>query len=228
MDVIEALRTTGSVRGFSDEVVTDAHIEYILEAARFAPSGGNKQGWRVIVLKNPERRQAVVNMAINGWKEYQGITKAGTRPFATDVTGVWPGIPEGIDLNELRNSLAPNPMLDEMSDGPALLVVCADLQVIAAVDVDGHRTPIAGGASVYPFTWSMLLAARSLGLGGVLTTYLIRDQEAARPLLGIPDGYAIAALIVIGHPTHQNTKLTRKAVQEFATIDSFDGPALGG
>jgi nitroreductase len=82
------------------------------------------------------------------------------------------------------------------------------------------------GASVYPFCWNVLLAARERGLGGVLTTFLSRAEPQAAPLLRLPDGHALAATIFIGHPVHQPTRLRRNEVDTFASIDTFDGPPL--
>ncbi len=174
-----------------------------------------------------QTRAALRDMAVIGWREYAGITAAGHRPFATDATGTWTGIPDGLSLETLRERVAPLPLLDNLSDGVAMLVVCADLRVIAAVDADSPRTKLAAGASIYPFVWNLLLAARAEGLGGVVTTFLIRRQEKARQLLSIPDAFGIAAMVFVGHPVHQNTRLTRKPVASFTTIDRFDGEPLG-
>ena len=90
----------------------------------------------------------------------------------------------------------------------------------------GYRPPIIGGASVHPFCWSILLAARARGLGGVLTTLLARVEPAAAGPLGLPSNYAIAAMLYLGYPVHQPTKLKRRAVEKFTTVDRFDGPAF--
>jgi nitroreductase len=80
---------------------------------------------------------------------------------------------------------------------------------------------------VYPFVHSILLAARGRGLGGVMTTFLARAEDAARPLLGLPDDWAIASMVCLGHPVRRATKLSRRPVRELAFVDRFDGPAFG-
>jgi nitroreductase len=75
---------------------------------------------------------------------------------------------------------------------------------------------------------SILLAARDRGLGGVMTTFLARAEVEARPLLGLPDSWAVASMVCLGHPVRRATRLTRKPVAEFATVDRFDGPAFAG
>ena len=107
-----------------------------------------------------------------------------------------------------------------------MLAVAADLHQVAMMDGNLERPPIVGGASVYPFCWSVLLAARARGLGGVLTTFLSRNEPLAAPLLGLPEGHALAATIFLGHVEHHPTKLRRRAVADFATIDRFDGTPL--
>ena len=105
-----------------------------------------------------------------------------------------------------------------------VLVVAADLGKVALMDGMLDRPPLTGGASIYPFCWNLLLAARARGLGGVMTTFLSRVEPAAAPLLHLPPEHALAATVFLGRPTHQPTKLTRAAVATFTTIDRFDGP----
>ena len=76
----------------------------------------------------------------------------------------------------------------------------ADLTALAAVDRDLPRYTFAGGASIYPFVWSLLLAARTEGLGGVMTTMPVRQEDDVRALFGIPATVAVAALVVLGRP----------------------------
>ena len=116
--------------------------------------------------------------------------------------------------------------MDGLAAVPVLMVVCVDLRVVAAVDVEADRIHIAGGGSIYPFVWNLLLSARAEGLGGVMTTFLVRQEAAARDLLGLPPYVAIASLVAMGHPVHQPTKLSRKPVAEFATLDHYNGPAV--
>jgi nitroreductase len=104
--------------------------------------------------------------------------------------------------------------------------VAVDLRALAITDNGLDRQSIVGGASVYPFCHNILLAARNAGLGGVMTTVLARQEPAARELLHLPDGWALAALVVLGHPVKQLTKLRRDPVESFTTVDRFDGPAF--
>jgi len=104
-----------------------------------------------------------------------------------------------------------------------VLVVAVDLNVCAAFDQDLDRIGVISGASIYPFVWNILLAARNEGYGGVLTTMAVAEEPRVKQLLGIPDDYAVAAILPIGKPVKQLTKLTRKPVNELATRERFDG-----
>ena len=219
MELVEALRTNPAIREFTDEPVTDAELAELLEVARFAPSGGNRQPWRVIVVRDVELRRRLADLCRPVWDEYAAIGATGATPFA--AVGEQPQVTDPPSV--------PNPVLDAYVTAPALLVIAADLGSIALMDKDlGTRPPLTGGASVYPFVWSLLLAARGRDLGGVLTTFLARAEAEARPLLGLPDTWAVAAAVVLGHPVRRPTKLRRRPVAELATVDRFDGPAFTG
>ena len=222
MDIREAIRTTGSVRTFTDEVVADATVYKILDDARFAPSGGNRQGWRVVVLKDPAARTQLAEAMRPVWDEYVAISQSGITPFSTAAEPAPYGGGSG------PSGPVPNVLLDRIESVPVVLVVAADLSRIAMMDKDLGRPTVTGGASIYPFCWSIVLAARSRGLGGVMTTFLARAEPLAAPILGLPADHAIATVIFLGHPTHQPTKLRRETVEAFATVDRFDGPALAG
>ena len=108
-----------------------------------------------------------------------------------------------------------------------MLVLLADLSRLATVDRDcGHYTMV-GGASIYPFAWSILLAARAEGLAGVMTTMVVRDEAAVKELLGVPDSVSVVGVLALGVPVRQPTRLKRSPVGSFATVDRFDGPGLG-
>ncbi len=109
-----------------------------------------------------------------------------------------------------------------------VLAICLNLAVVAATDQDLDRIAVVPGASVYPFVWNVLLAARNEGYGGVLTTMVVAEEQRAKDLLGIPDSYAIAALVPLGKPVRQVTKLRRRPVSEFVTSERFDGASFTG
>ena len=228
MELIEALRTTGSVRTFTSEPVDDAVLARVLDTARFAPSGGNRQGWRVVVLRDPAARTALRDLYLDGWYDYLALGAAGLTPWSplSDRTAEWEAL-AGADAIRTAAQDGPGGFAEHLDEVPVLLVVLADLGALAAVDRDLDRYTFAGGASVYPFTWSLLLAARAEGLGGVITTMATRREADVKALVGAPDGYAVAAVVALGHPVAAPRRLTRTPVDGFATVDRVDGEAFG-
>ena len=155
------------------------------------------------------------------------MTMAGLRPWAprNDRQEEAAALASGAaaEVRALAEA-GPGGFAEHLDRAPVLLALLVDLHVLAAVDRDAERYTFAGGASVYPFAWNVLLAARLEGLGGVMTTMAIRAETAVLELLHAPDGYALAAVVALGHPVHQPRRLTRRPVEEFATIDRVDGP----
>jgi len=217
VELSEVMRTTGAVRAFTDDPVAPEVLHRVLDDARFAPSGGNQQGWHVTVVRDVDLRRQLADLSATVWARYLTEQAAGYRAFsATDPA---PSLP-------LAEGLRPHPMLEAIETVPALLVVTVDLGVLAVMDRDLERVAVVGGASIYPFVHNLLLAARNQGLGGVLTTFLAASEPEAAPLLGLPEGHAIVAMVGLGTPVHQPTRLTRRPVEAFTTVDRVDGPAF--
>jgi nitroreductase len=107
-----------------------------------------------------------------------------------------------------------------------VLVVCVDLRVVAALDKDLDRVGIVSGASVYPLVWNILLGARNEGFGGTITTMAVAEEPALKQLLGIPDPYAVAAVVPLGRPVKQLKRLTRAEVAELTHLEHWDGASL--
>ena len=228
MDLIEALRTTGAVREFTDESVDDATVHRLLDTARFAPSGGNRQAWRVVVIQDPALRRALRDVYLPGWYEYLAQVSAGLTPWAaiTDRELERRAVAGAPDVAAAAAD-GPGGFAEHLDEVPVMLVLLADLERLATVDRDLDHYTLVGGASIYPFAWSILLAARAEGLAGVMTTMVVRDEATVKELLGVPDSFVVAGVLALGRPVHQPSRLRRAPVGEFATIDRFDGPALG-
>jgi len=220
MDLIETLRTTGAVRDFRPDDVADEVVFRILDNARFAPSGGNRQGWRVVVVKDAATRQALRDLYLPTWYEYLAQRVVGLTPWAP----VTDRLAEAGSIERADEMRGGDGFAEHLDEVPVLLVVLADLRALAAVDRDLPRYTFAGGASVYPFVWNVLLAAREEGLGGVITTIAIGRESDVKSLLDVSDELAVAAVIALGHPVHQPRRLTRADVGSFATVDRFTGP----
>ena len=218
----EVIRTTFACREFTDGPVADETLYRVLELARFAPSGGNRQGAHVIVVRDQEVRQKLGEMCNSTLRIYGAQVDAGENPFNSVI-------PSKVDFVEaVKTPDERFEMFDRWGDLPVVLVVSIDLETVASMDKELDRVGVVTGGSVYPLVWNILLAARSEGLAGVLTTAVIPEEATARKLLGLPEAHAIAAVVPLGVPVKQLTKLSRREVEEFTTVDQFDGPKLMG
>lgn len=218
MDTYDVMRTTGAVRQFTGEPLPDETLTRILDNARFAPSGGNRQGTHVIVIRDEATKSALADLSVTGARRYIAQKRNGESPWN-------PLHPMGVSDEDLAAVQVPR--ATHLLDAEVLLVICVNLGVVAAFDQDLDRIGVVAGASVYPLVWNILLAARNEGFGGVLTTMAIAEEPAVKQLLAIPDDHALAAVLPLGKPVTQVRRLTRKPVSEFVTRERFDGPAFG-
>jgi nitroreductase len=218
MDLYDIMRTTAAVREYTGDPLPDDVLERILDNARFAPSGGNRQGTRVVIVRDTQTREALIDLAMPGTKRYIAQLRNGEGPWN-------PLQPCGVDTQTIAATEVPRQ--SPLRDAAAVLVICVDLGAVAAFDQELDRVGLIAGASVYPFVWNILLAARNEGYGGVVTTAVVAEEPRAKELLGIPENYAIAAVVPLGKPVRRLTKLKRKPVAEIATKERFDGQPLG-
>ena len=221
MDLYDVMRTTFAAREFTDDPVPDSAIHKILDNARFAPSGGNRQGWRVVVVRDPATRDALPDLIRPTIQRYVAQVQAGEAPWNTIN-------PTSLTDEQIEATAVPEPMIQALTQAPVLLFVFLDLSVAASFDQYLDRVGVISGGSVYPFVWNILLCARNEGYGGTPTTFAAAKEADLKALLGLPEQYAFAAMIPLGRPVKQLTKLKRKPVEAFATLERFDGQALDG
>jgi nitroreductase len=222
MELGDALRTTASVRAFTSATVTDEVLYAILDDARFAPSGGNRQAWHVIVVKDLARRGALRDLYLDAWHDYVAHLVAGVVPFSP-LASEDDRLLAARHRDQAMAASTPDGFPEKLDAVPVMLVICADLSALAATDRDLGRYQIAGGASIYPFVWSILLAAHDRGLGGVMTTMATRNEPMVQELLAMPEHQIVASIVALGYPTKHVSTLKRKSVADFTTVDSFDG-----
>jgi nitroreductase len=219
MELYDVMRTAFAARDFTPEPLPDATLFRIIEHARFAPSGGNRQGWRLIVVRERATREALAALTVPAARRYVAQLQAGENPWNTID-------PPRVDAATIERTV-PFPRLTEpLMKAAVVLVLCVDLKVVASIDQDLDRVGVISGASIYPFAWNILLAARQEGFGGVITTLAVAQEPKIQELLGIPRHVAVAAIMPLGRPVRQLTRLTRKSVPEFATLERWNGPPL--
>jgi nitroreductase len=217
MELYDVMRTTFAARDFTDDPVPDEVLHRIFDNARFAPSGGNRQGQKVIVVRDPDRKKKLGLLCDPALRIYDKQRQAGEYPWNTII-------PTEIDVDEARNTPSDIlPIFRSMDDVPVVLVVVVDLRKVASTDKDLDRIGVASGGSIYPFAWNIVLAARNEGYGGTMTTLIASAEPQVQELLDLEPYEAVAALIPLGKPVKQLTKLRRVAVEEFVVRESGKG-----
>ncbi|SNR80767.1 nitroreductase family protein [Blastococcus mobilis] len=213
MDLLEAMRTTGTCRRYDTRDVPDAVLYRAFEAARFGPQGGNRQAVRWVVVRDPELRERLQELYLRHWDPYhRSITEGQVRVGGS--TGMLTA------ADQFARTLAAV---------PALVVVCARIEDLQVTDVDTGRVSVVGGASIYPLVQNLCLALRDQGVATAVTTLLCREEAAVRALLGIADDHLTAATLAIGYPARGfPTKLRRLPVEEVAYADRFGSPLFDG
>ena len=221
MQFDEVVTTTGAVREFEARPVPDSLIYELLDLARFAPSGGNRQGWRVVVVKDTELRIRLRELYVEAWAEYMAHVEAGLVPFAPINGRRWTG--PAVDLDAAAKRRYEYPFSDHLDEVPVMLAVFVKLGSLAVLDNGLDRQSIVGGGSIYPFVHNIMLAARSRGLGGVMTTAICRREPQVAALMGMPEEYALASLVALGWPKRTPSRLRRDPVEKFTAVDTFGG-----
>ncbi|MEM9035043.1 MAG: nitroreductase family protein [Actinomycetota bacterium] len=212
----DTIRSTFAARTFTDDPVPDAVIHELLDVARFASSGGNRQGWRVVVVRDAATRRRLIELGRPSMAVYLTQAAAGERPFNT-IT------PTSIDVAAAEADPPPLDWVDALAEAPVHLVIGLDLSEVASFDAELDRVGVVSGASIYPFAHNILLAARARGYGGTLTTFISRAEDEVRELLGFPPDVAVAALLPLGVPPKLLTRLRRDPVEAFARWERWDG-----
>jgi len=224
MELYDVMRSTPAVRDYLREPVPDEVLHRILDHARFAANGSNRQAWRVIVVRDREQRRRLRDQYVLGFREAWAYLDRGLSPFAPP-TGGQPWVPP-VDRAEAHRTAHPNEMADHLDEIPVLLLVCVELAKLSVTDNGLGRQSIVGGGSIYPFVQNILLAARNEGLGTLLATLVCRQEAELRAIFKIPETHAVACVVAMGRPRKVVTRLSRRPVESFACLDAFDGPAL--
>ncbi|MCU0475599.1 MAG: nitroreductase family protein [Anaerolineae bacterium] len=211
MDFYDVLRTAGTARYYKEDPIPDDVLTRVLDAARWAPQGGNRQPNRYVVVRDPAKKQALRDLYFPVWREY--LAKAGVGEIAIKGNLI-PKLLQDADY-----------FADNFHKVPAIVVVCAHMPDIHPTDLELERDPIVYGASVYPAVQNLLLAARYEGLGGSLTTLLCAEEPAVKAMLNIPDPYATAAHLALGYLSKPfPSKLTRMPLTEVVFSEEFGAP----
>jgi nitroreductase len=206
MELFEAISTQRAMRRLKPDPVPDSIIQQVLALATCAPSGGNRQGWSFVVVRDPVTRARLGELYRESWDEVLKL------PYYAGMSKEPPDSPAGRMLASARY------LSEHLGEAPVLILACI------ALDVSVSPT-LTTGASIYPAVQNLMLAARALGIGSCITTiHKYRDAQV-KELLGIPEHVETAALIPLGYPRGKFGRVIRKPVSEVAYADRW-GQAL--
>jgi nitroreductase len=208
IDLFEAMRTTGSTRAFSSEELPDEVLESAFEAARFGPSGGNRQPVRWVVVRDPDLKRALADLyALLQARDLEAL-RSGELRLGSDVE----------EMVEKANEFAAG-----LAEVPAMLVAC-----VVLADLHNHMSGADGpnmiaGSCVYPIVQNLCLALRAQGVGSTITTLLCEREAEVAELLAVPDGMLCACHLAVGYPRRPfPARLRRLPVSELVVHDRFE------
>ena len=202
--LIEGLATTRSIRRYRDDPVPAEALRAILFAATRAPSGSNRQPFRFVVLtdgpKAAEAKRLIGEAARLVWR--------GKR----QSDGYDSGTGASINSPKARMARVMQAYVDDFERVPVLVLPC----------LIRYRPPTTfEGASVYPACQNIMLAARALGYGGVMTGFHFGAEAALRDLLEIPQEVVMAATITLGRPRGGHGPVRRRPMGELVFEETW-------
>jgi nitroreductase len=198
--LFDAIRTTRSMRRLRPDPVPDELLREILEAAICAPSGGDSQHWRFIVVKDPEIKRQIQIRYRRAFEDLKERFHAAPPP------------PGKTEAQKQRMLAARDHLTEHFHEAPVLIVCCLD---------GDSGSGVGAGASIYPAVQNILLAARALGLGATLTTRHLLYEREVDEILGLPASAKTFAIIPIGYPLGNFGPVSRAPVEQVAFLDRW-------
>lgn len=202
-DLFEIIRTTRSMRRLKPDPVPAELIYKILEAGTCAPSGGNMQRWRFLVVTEPKVKATVATYYKRAWDEIVRPRYRAGEPA--------PGT-SGQRFGRLLD--AAQHLADHIHEAPVWIVPC----------LEGANPTRTAGSSIYPAVENMLLAARALGLGATLTTLYLNFEQEVEAAFGLPAEVHSYAILPIGYPMGRFGPVRRIPLAEVVYRDQWGQP----
>jgi nitroreductase len=201
LGLFEAIYTTRALRRLKPDPIPDDVLFQVFDAAIRAPSGGNAQDWRFVIIREPEVKRAVQGWFQETWRQYQPR-------FAAD-----PSLIDALPRHRRLPLKSTAYLVDHVAEAPVIVAVCGQRGT--------HTTP---GGSIFPAVQNLLLAARALGLGGSITNFARAHEADLRTMLGIPDAYEVYCLIPLGYPLDRHGPVRRRPVRQVVFLDRWEQP----
>ena len=213
MELYDAMSTLRAVRRLRPDPIPQDVLERVLTAATWAPTGGNHQSWRIIVVRDPLKKQALEDLYRPHWEGYIPGYEEHMRSMSAEAA------------DSSRRTLDSGTYLaNHMHEAPVICVFCFNLAHITVTDAKLERPSVVGGGSIYPAVQNLLLAARNENLGCVLTTLLCMEEPRVKELLEIPEDWHTAAYVPLGYPVlGGHGPISRRDMQAMVSYDRFEG-----
>jgi nitroreductase len=202
--LFEVMYNCRAMRRLKGDVVPEALLVKLIDAANQAPSGSNAQRARWIVVRDAEQKAklaALNKTAVDAYLPASG--QAGSLPH------------HAADKRQ-RMLESVRWQAEHMHEAPALVIACYQFDE----PVDAQMAARAGG-SIWPGVQNLLLAARALGLGAAPTTLGLSDRKAAKAVLALPDDMEAYCLIPVGYPMGNFGPVSRLPVTEIMRWDRW-------
>ncbi|HTO59212.1 MAG TPA: nitroreductase family protein [Pseudomonadales bacterium] len=211
MELYEAMSTLRAVRRLRPDPIPNDVLQRVLTAATWAPTGGNRQPWRIVAVMDAKKKQALEDLYRPYWEGYIVNYKKHMESMPPDERAT-----------SGRAIEAGNYLATHMHEAPVIAVFCYNPDMMTITDKDQPRPSVVGGGSVYPAVQNLLLACRSEGLGCVLTTLLCLEEPKVRELLKLPDGWYTCAHVPIGYAVGGgHGPIARKSLDKMVFTDTF-------
>jgi nitroreductase len=215
ISLYDAMRTTRAVRRLRPDPIPDDVLRRVIEAATWAPSGGNRQPWRIVAVRDPEKKRRLRDLYKGPWDRYVRGQRRALEALAPEVR-----------TRGERALRAADYLAEHLNDAPVILIFCFNPELLAITDLSLGRPSVVGGGSVYPAVQNLLLACRAEGLGCVLTTLLCLAEAEIRPMIELPDPWATCAFVPVGYPIGTgHGPLSRRPAEDMCFLDRW-GAAL--
>lgn len=213
--IFEIMYSMRAIRRLKSDPVPESLVWRIVEAGTRAPSGGNLQPWRFIVVQDPALKAFIQERYKRAWDLYlqANLEAAGRRAE----------MPPAEELEkQMRLARAAAHLADHLHEAPVLILACMTPR---ETRLEGEGGSVESGAglyaSIFPAVQNMLLACRALGLGATLTTLHLLYEDEIKQRLGIPAEVEAVALVPVGYPEGRFGPTTRRPVEEVTYWDGW-------
>ena len=214
MEIYDAMSTLRAVRRIRPDPIPSDVLRRVLTAATWAPTGGNHQPWRMIAVQDAALKQGMEDLYRPNWNSYIPGYEAHLSAMS-----------DAMALSSRKALESGTYLANHMHEAPVICVFCFDFAHITVTDAGLPRQSVVGGGSIYPAVQNLLLAARTEGLGCVLTTLLCIEEPGIKNLLEIPDEWHTAAFVPLGYPVlGGHGEITRRPLTEMAFSNTFGNP----